>query len=208
MLPRMRPGTACLPPLAAIISPVPAAAVPFGLGPLFLYFLKIGSILFGSGYVLLAFLRADLVERYRWLTDEELNAAIAVGQITPGPLFTTATFIGYLLGDRFEAGGVLGAIVATVGIFLPAFVFVANSGLVVPFVRRSRIAGAFLDGVVAASFVLMLTVTIRLAREALIDLPTVAILLAALFLLRRGVHLGWLVLLGAAVGLGLQPPPG
>ena len=141
---------------------------------------------------------------YRWLTDEELNAAIAVGQVTPGPLFTTATFIGYLLGDKFAVGGILGAIVATVGIFLPAFVFVALSGLVVPLVRRSPIAGAFLDGVVAASLALMFTVTIRLGREALIDPPTVAVLLAALLLLRGGVHSGWLVLVGAAVGIGLK----
>jgi chromate transporter len=201
ILPRLRPRTASMMAIAAV--PAVPGGVAFGLGPLFLYFLKVGSILFGSGYVLLAFLRADLVERYGWLTDAELNAAIAVGQVTPGPLFTTATFIGYLLGDKFEVGGVLGAAVATVGIFLPAFVFVGLSGRLVPLVRRSAIAGAFLDGVVAASLALMLTVTIRLGREALIDPATVAILLAALLLLRGGVHSGWLVLAAAALGVGL-----
>ena len=98
---------------------VSSAAAPFGLMPLFLFFLKVGSVLFGSGYVLLAFLRADLVERWGWLTDSQLLDAVAVGQMTPGPVSTTATFIGYILG------GVPGAAVATVGIFLPAFVFVA-----------------------------------------------------------------------------------
>ena len=201
ILPRLRPGAARATTMAAAAVPAVPGGVAFGLGPLFLYFLKIGSILFGSGYVLLAFLRADLVERYGWLTDAELNAAIAVGQVTPGPLFTTATFIGYLLGDKFAVGGVLGAAVATVGIFLPAFVFVGLSGRLVPLVRRSPIAGAFLDGVVAASLALMLTVTIRLGREALLDPVTVAILFAALLLLRGGVHSGWLVLAGAALGV-------
>ena len=116
-------------------------AASFGLAPLFLFFLKVGSVLFGSGYVLLAFLRADLVERWGWLTEAQLLDAVAVGQVTPGPVFTTATFIGYVLG------GVPGATLATVGIFLPAFVFVALTGPLVPRIRRSPVAGAFLDGV-------------------------------------------------------------
>jgi chromate transporter len=109
--------------------------------PLFLFFMKVGSVLFGSGYVLLAFLRADLVERWHWLTAGQLLDAVAVGQITPGPVFTTATFIGYVLA------GIPGASVATIGIFLPAFVFVALSGSLVPRIRKSNLAAAALDGV-------------------------------------------------------------
>ncbi|HEY8462086.1 MAG TPA: chromate efflux transporter, partial [Blastocatellia bacterium] len=138
-----------------------SAATPFGLWPLFLFFVKVGSALFGSGYVLLAFLRADLVERWHWLTEEQLLDAIAVGQVTPGPVFTTATFIGYVLG------GYSGAIVATTGIFLPAFFFVAISGPLAPRIRRSETAGAFLDGVNAASLSLMAVVTWQLGRAAL-----------------------------------------
>jgi chromate transporter len=117
-----------------------AAAVPFSLLGLFLFFAKVGAILFGSGYVLLAFLRADLVDRWGWLTEAQLLDAVAVGQITPGPVFSAATFIGYVLGSA------PGAVVATVGIFLLAFVFVALSGPLVPRVRRSPAAGAFLGG--------------------------------------------------------------
>ena len=116
------------------------ACVSFSLTLLFLVFLKIGATVFGSGYVLLAFLRADFVTRYHWLTDGQIIDAVAVGQITPGPVFTTATFIGYLLG------GFPGAVVATVGIFLPAFMLVAASGPLVPRIRKSATAGAFLDG--------------------------------------------------------------
>ena len=136
-----------------------AGATPFSLTSLFLVFLRIGSVLFGSGYVLLAFLRADLVVRRGWLTEGQLLDAIAVGQVTPGPVFTTATFVGYLLG------GLGGAVAATVGIFLPAFVFVALSGPLVPRIRRSPVAGAFLDGVNVASIALMALVTAQLARR-------------------------------------------
>ena len=139
-----------------------------GLGALFLYFVKIGSVLYGSGYVLLAFLQQDLVGNWRWLTSKQLLDAVAVGQITPGPLFTTATFIGYVLK------GAPGAVVATIGIFLPAFVFCAVSGPVVPWLRRSQLAGAFLDGVNVASLALMALVTWELARTALIDVLTIA----------------------------------
>src|SRR6266545_2228262 len=118
-----------------------AGAPAVGLLPLFLFFLKVGSVLFGSGYVLLAFLRADLVERWHWLTERQLLDAIAIGQVTPGPVFTTATFIGYLLR------GFPGALIATLGIFLPAFVFVALSGPLVPKLRASPVFGALLDGV-------------------------------------------------------------
>src|SRR5467141_438180 len=150
---------------AAATAPV-AAGVTFGLWPLFLVFLKVGSVLFGSGYVLLAFLRADLVERWYWLTEWQLLDAIAVGHMTHGPVFTTATFIGYVLG------GPMAAFVATVGIFLPAFFFVAVSGPLVPRLRASKVAGAFLDGVNVASLALMAVVTFHLGKAALTDLVT------------------------------------
>src|SRR5215212_1511061 len=158
------------------------AFVPLGLlalpsvsaGPLgiFLSFLKIGSVLFGSGYVLLAFLRSEFVDP-GLLSNQQLIDAVAVGQFTPGPVFTTATFIGYVLE------GVPGAIVATVGIFLPAFVFVALSGPLIPRIRRSRVAGAALDGVNAASFALMALVTWQLGRAAIVDVPTSMLALGA-----------------------------
>jgi chromate transporter len=167
-----------------------------GLGPLFLVFLKIGAVLFGSGYVLLAFLEADLVERRGWLTEAQLLDAVAVGQVTPGPVFTAATFIGYVLA------GPAGAAVATVGIFLPAFVFVALSGPLVPRLRRSPTAGAFLDGVNVASLALMALVTGQLARASLVDPLTIALgLSAAILLLRWRVNATWIVLGGGLAGL-------
>ncbi|RKI34173.1 chromate efflux transporter [Corallococcus sp. AB004] len=180
----------------AAASVTAAAAIPFSLGSLFLFFLKVGSVLFGSGYVLLAFLRADLVERWGWLTEAQLLDAVAVGQFTPGPVFTTATFIGYLVGGTSGAG------LATLGIFLPAFVFVALSGPLVPRLRRSRTAGAVLDGVNAASLALMAVVTWQLGRAALVDGWTVALaVFGAGLLLRWRVNSAWLVLGGAAAGL-------
>lgn len=164
--------------------------------PLFLFFAKVGAVLFGSGYVLLAFLRADLVERWHWLTEGQLLDAVAVGQVTPGPVFTTATFIGYLLA------GTKGAIVATVGIFAPAFVFVAASASLVPRLRRSRVAGAFLDGVNAASLALMAAVTWQLGRAAIVDVPTAALAIAgAVVLFRYRPNSAWLVLGGGVLGL-------
>ena len=185
-----------IPIAAATATTSAAAAVPFGLWQLFFFFLKIGSVLFGSGYVLLVFLRADLVDRWHWLTESQLLDAIAVGQITPGPVFTTATFIGYLLS------GTSGAILATVGIFLPAFVFVAISGPLIPRLRRSPAAGVFLDGVNAASLALMAVVMIQLARAALVDISTLVIGAAAAFLLLRyKLNSMWLVLGGTIAGM-------
>lgn len=173
-----------------------AVATPFGLWPLFLFFVKVGAVLYGSGYVLLAFIRADLVERWHWLTQTQLLDAIAVGQVTPGPVFTTATFIGYVLG------GTVGALVATLGIFLPAFFFVAVSGPLVPRIRRSPAAGAFLDGVNAAALALMAAVTYELGRAALVDLKTIILaVISAIILFRFRVNSAWLVLGGAVVGL-------
>jgi chromate transporter len=152
-------------------------------------------VLFGSGYVLLAFLRADLVQRLGWLTEAQLIDAVAVGQVTPGPVFTTATFIGYVLA------GANGALVATAGIFLPAFIFVAVSGPLVPRLRASPKAAAFLDGVNAASLALMAVVTIQLGRAALIDVPTVVFaIVAAVLLVRFRVNATWLLVGGAAAG--------
>jgi chromate transporter len=167
--------------LAFPTSTVAAAtgAISFGLWPLFLVFLKAGALLFGSGYVLLAFLRADLVERLHWLTESQLLDAVAVGQVTPGPVFTTATFVGYILG------GVPGAIVATVGIFLPAFFFVGVTGPLVPRLRKSRIAGAALDGVNVGALAMMATVTWYLGRAAIIDLPTIGLAIASAVVLLR-----------------------
>jgi len=180
---------------ATIAGSAPAAPLSFGLLHLFCFFLKVGSVLFGGGYVLLAFLRADLVEHWGWLTDAQLLDAITVGQVTPGPLFTTATFIGYILG------GLRGAVLATVGIFLPAFVFVAVSGPVVPRLRRSPTAGAFLDGVNAASLSLMAVVTGQLGHAALVDWLTVVLaILAGIALWRVPINSLWLILLGGLIG--------
>ena len=177
------------------------ATVPFGLWALFLTFLKIGSVLFGSGYVLLAFLQADFVDRLHWLTEPQLLDAIAIGQVTPGPVFTTATFVGYILG------GVPGAAVATIGIFLPAFIFVALSGAVIPRIRRSALASAFLDGVNVASLALMAVVTAELARVGVTDGLTLALAaLSAVLVLRYRVNSAWLVLGGALIGLIAQLP--
>jgi chromate transporter len=188
-----------LPLFAQMTTTTGGAAASFGLWTLFLFFLKVGSVLFGSGYVLLAFLRADLVERWHWLTEAQLLDAISVGQVTPGPVFTTATFIGYVLG------GYTGAVVATAGIFLPAFFFVAVSGPLVPRIRRSETAGAFLDGVNAASLSLMAVVTWQLGRAALGDWLTFALLIASLVLLTRyRLNSAWLVLGGAITGLLLH----
>jgi chromate transporter len=179
---------------AGTVLPAASATAP-GLWGLFLFFLKVGSVLFGSGYVLLAFLRADLVDRWGWLTEGQLLDAIAVGQITPGPVFTTATFIGYLLA------GWPGASLATLGIFLPAFCFVALSGPLIRKLRGSSTAGAFLDGVNVASLALMAVVTVQLGSAAVIDTTTLLLAaLSALLLFRFKTNACWLVLAGAAAG--------
>ncbi len=176
----------------------PTRPKAIGLAALFVYFVKIGSVLYGSGYVLLAFLQQDLVVQWHWLTDRQLLDAVVVGQITPGPLFTTATFIGYILR------GVPGAAVATAGIFLPAFALCAVSGPAMPWLRRSRVAGAFLDGVNVAAVALMVVVTWELARTALIDWLTVATAAVCLVMLfRYRLSAARLALAGALWGLAL-----
>lgn len=175
------------------------ASVSFSMLGLFLTFLKIGAVLYGSGYVLLAFLRRDFVERLGWLTDKQLIDAIAIGQVTPGPVFTTATFVGYV------AGGWMAAIAATVAIFLPSFIFVALLGRILPWIRRSAWAGAALDGVNASALGLMAGVMWQLGRAAVVDPYTAALGLAALVLLiRPGVNATWLVLGGGAAGAGIK----
>ncbi len=179
---------------------VPAVSAPATGGAnlltLFLTFLKIGSVLYGSGYVLLAFLRNDFVHRLGWLTDAQLLDAIAVGQVTPGPVFTTATFIGYVVA------GLPGAVLATVGIFLPSFVFVALTHPLVPRLRASALLRDLLDGVNVAALGLMAAVTWQLGRDAVVDPLTAALALAAgVALIRFRVNSTWLIAGGAAVGL-------
>jgi len=172
------------------------AAASVSLMTLFVTFLKIGSVLYGSGYVLLAFLRNDFVHRLGWLTDRQLLDAIAIGQVTPGPVLTTVTFVGYLVG------GGAGAVLATVGIFLPSFVFVAASRPLLPKIRASRWTAAFLDGVNVAALGLMAAVTWELARAAVIDwLTALLALVAAAVLIRFEVNSVWLILGGGVVGL-------
>lgn len=171
-------------------------AKEIALSTLFLVFFKIGAVLYGSGYVLLAFLEADFVETLGWITSQQLIDVVALGQVTPGPLLTTATSIGYL------TAGIPGAVIATVGIFLPSFVLVAAVNPIIPRLRKSPLAGAALDGVNAASLGLMAAVTIQLARVSLIDPLTIIIVVAcaaALFFFRT--NSTWLIAGGGIVGL-------
>jgi len=202
LAPRRRAVAGALAALAwATPARVMAAAAAGGvtLGTMTLVFLKIGAVLYGSGYVLLAFLRADFVERLGWLTDRQLLDAVAMGQVTPGPVFTTATFIGFLLA------GWTGAVLATAAIFLPSFVFVAASRPLLPRLRGSRRAAAFLDGVNVAALGLMAAVTWQLGRAAVVDPLTAALALAAaVLLMRTRVNSVWLLAAGGALGLAWQ----
>lgn len=172
------------------------SSAPFSYWILFITFLKIGAVLYGSGYVLLAFLQADFVSRLGWLTEAQLLDAVAIGQVTPGPVFTTATFIGYLLG------GIPGAVIATMGIFLPSFVLVAFVYRLAGRIRSSPWASNLLDGVNVASFGLMAAVAWDLGQETFVDLPTVLIGLASLFLLyRTRINSAWLILGGGLLGI-------
>ena len=184
MLPEWLPATAAI------------ASQGFSIGVLFLTFLKIGAVLYGSGYVLLAFLRTDFVLRLGWLTDRQLLDAIAIGQVTPGPVLTSATFIGYLLG------GLPGGLLATLAIFLPSFLFVAGLSRVLPRLRDFRVTNSLLDGVIAASLALMAGVTLQIGRSALVDLWTVILaVLSFILLIRFKVNTTWLIILGGAAGL-------
>jgi chromate transporter len=171
------------------------AAIPIGLPILFLTFLKIGAVLYGSGYVLLAFLHTDFVSGLGWLTDRQLLDAISVGQFTPGPVFTTATFIGYLVA------GLPGALLATLAIFLPSFAFIPLIHPLATRLRRSPWTSALLDGVNIAALALMAGVLFQLGQSALIDVLTWAIALISLgVLLRFKINSAWLIAAGAVVG--------
>ncbi len=175
---------------------VGGAATSVSLFGIFSAFLKIGSVVFGSGYVLLAFLQSDLVDDRHWLTTKQLLDAVAVGQVTPGPVFTTATFIGYLLA------GIPGAIVATVAIFLPGFVLVALSGPLIPRIRRSKAASAFLDGVTAGSIALIAWVLVTMGRASLVNATSIGLAIASYALLVRfRVNSAWLILGAGLIGL-------
>ncbi len=182
------------PILGINIAAITAAEIT--LSTLFLTFLKIGAVLYGSGYVLLAFLEADFVNTLGWITTQQLIDVVAIGQVTPGPLLTTAAAVGYLVS------GLKGAILATVAIFLPSFFFVPFVNKAVPWIRKSPLAGAALDGVNAASLGLMAAVTIQLARVSLIDPVTISIAVlcvGALFFLR--INSTWLIAAGGLVGI-------
>ena len=178
------------------INLVALQATEVAVSTLFLTFFKIGAVLYGSGYVLLAFLEADFVNTLGWITTQQLIDVVAIGQVTPGPLFTTATSVGYIVA------GFKGAALATVAIFLPSFFFVPLVHSVVPRLRNSPLAGAALDGINAASLGLMAAVTIQLARVSLIDPLTIIIAVlcaAALFFLR--INSTWLIAGGGIVGI-------
>lgn len=184
---------------ALIVSLPPVATSVAGtvnLTSLFLLFLKFGSVVFGSGYVLLAFLRGDLVTRLGWITTEQLIDAISIGQLTPGPVFTTATFIGYLVA------GLPGALLATAGIFAPSFVFVSMLNPLVARIRERPALGAALDGLNAAAIGLMVGVVAQFARIALVDWLTIVLAFASLFvILRWRPDAAWLIVAGAAIGV-------
>lgn len=182
-------------PDLALVAAV-ASAIPYSPSRLFLEFLKIGATLYGTGYVLLAFLQQDLVDNLGWLTEQQLLDAVAVGQFTPGPVFTTATFVGYLVG------GWGGAALATIGIFLPSFIFVALTNPIVPRMRANPWASAFLDGVSAAAVGLMIAVTLDLGQAALTGpFATALAAIAALLLIRFRVNSAWLIVAGGLAGI-------
>ncbi|MDE2958262.1 MAG: chromate efflux transporter [Bacteroidota bacterium] len=169
--------------------------VEYSLLKLGLFFLKVGSVLYGSGYVLIAFLDGDLVQTYGWLSEQQLLDAVAIGQFTPGPVLTTATFIGVMLG------GWQGGLVATVAIFLPSFIFVSILNPLIPRLRKSKITAAFLDAINVSAVALMLVVTVRLGLAVLTGWsPWIVFGLAALATWRFRLHAGWLVAGGAAAG--------
>ena len=174
---------------------VAAAAAELSLWRLGLVFLKIGAVLYGSGYVLVAFLERDLVHRLGWLTQAQLLDAIAIGQFTPGPVLSTATFIGYLVA------GTPGAVAATLGIFLPSFLFVLILNPLIPRLRRMAATAAFLDAVNVAAVALMAAVMLELGRETLVNWQAWAIAgAAALLTFRFKLNSAWLVVGGALLG--------
>jgi chromate transporter len=181
---------------SAAAGTVVSTSAAVSTGGVFVYFLKIGALLFGSGYVLLAVLREDLVTRMHWLSQSQLLDGIAVSQATPGPFFTVATFLGYVLSGWRGAG------LATVGMFIPAFVYVAVTAKVLPGLRKSATAGAFLDGVNAAAVALMAFVGFQFARESVATpLAVVIAVVSAVLAFRFRVNSAWLILGSAVCGL-------
>ncbi|WP_066367809.1 chromate efflux transporter [Herbidospora mongoliensis] len=176
--------------------PLMVLGSPDQLTQLFLTMLKIGSVLYGSGYVLLAFLRGDFVDRLGWITSQQLVDAVSIGQVTPGPVFTTATFIGYVVA------GLPGAFLATVAIFLPSFVFVGLLTKITDRLRSSAWTSTLLNGLNAAALALMAGVTVQLAQTAIVDPLTLAITLATMTLLwTTRLNNAWYIAAGAAIGL-------
>jgi chromate transporter len=194
---RLRPAAHVLLPVALLTAAIPARRHPGpGLAAIAGEFLKLGVVVFGSGYALLAFLRRDLADGLGWLSTRQVLDAVVAGQVTPGPVFTTATFLGYLLG------GVPAAMVATAGIFLPSFVMVAALEPLVGPIRRSAWAGAALDGVTMGALGLMAGVTVDLGRAAITDPLTAVVAVVALgVVLRWRPNALWLVLAGAVIGI-------
>lgn len=205
--------TACAAPLAPLAAASAATGTAVSLLKIGLFFLKVGAVLYGTGYVLVAYLQGGLVDQYRWLTEDQLMEAVAIGQFTPGPIVCTATFIGYIVmaGDGNHMLGLAGAAVATAGIFLPSFVLVAITNPIIPKLRQNRWTAAFLDAVNAATMGLMAAVTIKLAwriffpisKDGLLTTNWQALVIAVLasvVLLRWQVGAVWLVLGGAAAG--------
>lgn len=183
-------------PLLAAVATETSSRAGYSAGELFLIFLKIGGTLYGSGYVLVSFMQSELVDSRHWLTDRQLLDAVAVGQFTPGPVFSTATFAGYVID------GFTGAAVATAGIFLPSFVLVAATHPLVPRLREWRWTRPFLDGVNAAAVALMALVTIELARDSLDGPFEIGLFVAAAAaLIRFNPNSALIVLAGAAAGL-------
>jgi chromate transporter len=190
--------------LAALASPFSSAGLPVGaaaaggvgLLSLTAVFFKLGVAVFGSGYVLLAFLQADLVDRLHWITPTQLLDAVTAGQLTPGPVFATATFLGYLLH------GWSGAALATAAIFLPSFVMAGVVGAMADRIRKSSLAGGFLDGVNVAAVALMASVALPLGRASLVDGWTSTLAgISALLLIRFRINATWLILASAGLGL-------
>jgi chromate transporter len=188
-------------PLAglAVAAASAVTVIPFSMTRLFLTMLKIGAVSYGSGYVLLAFLHHDLVRNLHWLTEKQLLDAIAAGQITPGPVYASATFIGYV------TGGLRGALLATLGIFLPSFVFVAIVFPLIPRLKGSAAARTFLNGINAATMGLMAAVSWQLARGAIVDIFTALEAAIAFFiLLRYQINAAWLILGGVLAGCAMK----
>ena len=197
---KVSPSAMLVVPLLKVpISMLSAGVIPFSQITLFLSFLKIGSVIYGSGYVLLAFFNSEFVVRLGWLTHQQLLDAIAVGQITPGPVASSATFVGYLMG------GLPSALLATLAFFLPSFFFTALVSRLLPWLRKSWWSGAFLDGVNISALGLMLGVTWQLGRAGVVDWFTILLTFVSLFLVFRSkINSAWLILGGGLLGVAYK----